>query len=1053
MLYTWTLNGRSFRMLPRRPQAWCFLVTLLVGFLAASPAGAQGTGTVSGRVVHAGTMEPMSGIQVSISGSRIGSLTDRTGRFILLNVPAGEVTVRAQSVGFAPSVQTVAVTVGETATLELQMRQAAIALDEVVVTGTGAPTERRTLGHTIATVDVGALDNAPVATISEILGGREPGVSSLPTGGLAGEGARIRIRGSGSLAQTNEPIIYVDGVRIDNASSMRSSRLDDINPAAIERIEILKGAAAATLYGTEASNGVIQIFTKRGRSGPPRWEYRLEQGFSRYSPNAWKHHAGFARTQEQADRAAGHWGLPPLRPFEVFEVDVMGMFRETGRHGTHSLSITGGGENITYYFGGRLANENGPFGGSELAAPGFDLAEDINSLRQANTNVTVFPRENLRVRVSGMYTERFYEEPGLGNSIFAPYSMALLSQPAFAHEGNPSGARAFMTIREGMQRRSWSEMERFGGSVGVNYEVLPSLTVDATGGVDVVNERTFGLRPFGYNLDGIVQDEITGGRTITDRNRRDVSFDAKMVWATPLTSDFTSSVVVGSQLLRGETHLTGGFGRDFPAPGLEVASAGAVQGVTDSWLSTVTGGVYAQQQIGYRDFAFMTLGGRYDRHSAFGEETGGALYPKVSLSVVPSDMPGWNNNLLSTLQLRGAIGQAGLQPGAFDRFTTFAPVRAEPGPGVQPANVGNPALRPEVSTEWEAGANMGLFNDRIALEGTYWNRSVSDLLVARQFVPSGGFLSTQLDNLGDMNAWGVEFGLKGMLVNTPAVSVNPFVNFSFLRETITDLGEAPEIKLGYFRYLTWHKVGFAPGSFFGPTLADLPIPITLTGDCTPATREQLLAYLSVPRAPENIRPIINHCGSELAGRDFLGKPTPDWSGSFGTDVNFLRNFTFTTMMEFKVGNYSVHNLGDAFRRSHALLGRNVRSAAEVEATLNNPESTAEQRFDAAMRWATEVYALSPFDGLNEVEKGDFLRWREASLTYNIPGGLLERFGMNTASLTFGARNLALFTAYSGIDPESNVVAGDGAVTQFIAGTNAWVMPLPRRFTLSANIGF
>src|SRR5207248_6025438 len=167
--------------------------------------------------------------------------------------------------------------------------QAAIGLDVVVVTGAGAETEKRKLGNTVATIDVNGLRNAPVANFSEQLAAREPGVSVLPSSGMTGEGARIRIRGAASLSQQSEPIVYVDGVHVDRSGGFGDyigtggggspSRLDDINPEAIERIEVLKGAAAASLYGTEASSGVVQIFTKSGSPGPPRWDFVTVQGF------------------------------------------------------------------------------------------------------------------------------------------------------------------------------------------------------------------------------------------------------------------------------------------------------------------------------------------------------------------------------------------------------------------------------------------------------------------------------------------------------------------------------------------------------------------------------------------------------------------------------------------------------------------------------------------------------------------------------------------------------------------------------------------------------
>jgi TonB-dependent starch-binding outer membrane protein SusC len=199
-----------------------------------------------------------------------------------------------------------------------------------------------------------------------------------------------------------------------------------------------------------------------------------------------------------------------------------------------------------------------------------------------------------------------------------------------------------------------------------------------------------------------------------------------------------------------------------------VTPAAEIQTATESILETVNGGVFAQWQLGYDDIYFLTGGLRYDKHSAFGEDAEGALYPKISLSAVLSDRQGWDSEFLSTLQIRTAIGQSGLQPGAFDALTTFSPVNSIRGGGVQPDNLGNPDLKPEVSTEWELGFEAGLFMDRIALDVTYWNRTVTDLLVARQFQPSGGFLSSQLDNLGTMDAWGVEFGVSGNAITRPA---------------------------------------------------------------------------------------------------------------------------------------------------------------------------------------------------------------------------------------------------------------------------------------------
>ncbi len=256
--------------------------------LAAMPAAAQVTGTVRGQLIDVTTRRPVDGAEVYVVGTDLRTLSNANGRFEL-NVKAGAIDVRARRFGYASVTKHVTVTPGEAVTVDFELSQAAIGLDVVVVTGAGAETEKRKLGNTVATIDASKLENAPIVNISEALAAREPGVSVLPSGGLTGEGARIRIRGITSLSQANEPIVYIDGVRVDRSGGFGDyigtggggtpSRLDDINPDAIERIEILKGAAAATLYGTEASAGVIQVFTKTGARGAPRFDFVSSRGF------------------------------------------------------------------------------------------------------------------------------------------------------------------------------------------------------------------------------------------------------------------------------------------------------------------------------------------------------------------------------------------------------------------------------------------------------------------------------------------------------------------------------------------------------------------------------------------------------------------------------------------------------------------------------------------------------------------------------------------------------------------------------------------------------
>lgn len=1048
------------------------VAALLVWMWPPSTLLAQSTGTIQGQVREAGSLRPLSTIQVHIPATGAGTLTNSAGRFQLVNVPLGQVTVVARGVGFGTGTQTITVAPGEAATLNFSLSPSAIELDEVVVTGAGQATEIRKLGNTVATINTRDLEDLPVSNMSEILQGREPGVVALPTGGVAGEGTKIRIRGTSTLSQSNEPIIYIDGVRVDNAGGMGGleagggspSRLDDINPASIERIEILKGAAAATLYGTEASNGVIQIFTKSGVAGPPRWTLQLEQGMSAYPEDRYKAHAGFARTEEDAERLSGFWGMP-ISPYEVFEVNMWPRLFETGQYSSQTLSVSGGNQGVTYFVSGRSLTENGPFRNDGFGAPepGFTHVEDLNRKRQANASLSFRPTDDISIRANSMYIGGYMEVMDNNNSIYGTISNLINSKPERADSVNLSGAvPTFGSVREMMNRRTMQDMQRFSGSVGAQYTPMSSLSLDLTLGVDVVAEQNIRFIPFGWNVDGLSAGTPAGTRTARDRNQRQYTADLKSSWNQDLSPAFTSALVVGAQAFFTETMRAGGTGTRFPGPGLEVIGAGAEQSVFEQRIAQVSGGVFAQEQLGYADYLFLTLGARYDKHSAFGQSSGGALYPKLSVSLVPSDMPGWTpSELLSSVRLRAAVGRSGLQPGAFDKFTTFSPLNSSSGPGVAPQNLGNPDLKPEVSTEYEAGIDLGVLSNRFSINGTYWDRTVDDVLVARQFPPSGGFQNTQLDNIGQMRARGVELGISGLMINTPRYSLDLFANAAFLKEEITDLGGAPAMKPGYYRYGNWIREGYAPGAFFGPRLVDARYPIDIDGDGAPDSREDLLAFFSEPRRVETIRTVLapGIDGDPLL--HYLGKPTPDWSGAFGGQLSFLQSFKLSTLFEFKAGNYQVHNLTDEFRRSHGLIGRNIRESAELEAVLLNPASTAEQRVEAARRWATEMAALSPQDRLNAIEDADFVRWREISLSYEVPGSLLERFGMNNLQLTAAGRNVALWTKYSGVDPELNVSGGrtstPGASGQefnnFVTGVEGWGFAMPRRLTLSATVGF
>lgn len=1068
-----------------------FLFFFAFLFLAAGSAWAQ-AGEITGTVVDEDD-RPLVGVHVTfeVDGVTRGSTSDMDGEYTIENVPAGTHVLEARFVGYDTQVQEVTVAEGETVTVNFTMPETAVGLDEVVVTGTGGPVERRELGHTIGTIDSEVLRELPTRNFSDMLQAREPGMMGLVGGGSTGEGTKIRIRGNASLTQSNEPLVYIDGIRVDRGGGYsgfvwaggggQASRLDDINPEAVERVEILKGASAATLYGTEANNGVIQIFTRSGDVGPPQFDFTIDQSVIRMPFDAVPNNTGFPRTQDQANRMSDHFGAD-LVPWQLHEENFFNdMYQGWGHGQTYNASLGGGAEGITYNITGRFSQENSPYRpelGYDFPAGIENRSANRNQRVQISANLNAFPSERLQFRLVTNYTDSWHTSLQTNNNIYGVIPLAMFSKPEFAHENNPTGTAAFATLFEAMQQRAEQDVHKFNISLGTNYRPSEGLHFDLTTGVDITNQQDMHERPFGWDVQGLTGATPEGQRSVSDRNHIELTLDGRVNWITDITPRLESNFTTGVQGFITREITESMQGSDFPGPGFEVVDAASIQSTFESYLEVINAGVFAQEQIGLDDYIFLTAGARLDANSAFGAEFQGVLYPKASLSVALSDAPFWQPiEPISSVQLRMAIGQSGMQPGAFDALTTYSSLSSVSGAGVVPDNLGNPELRPEVATEIEGGVELGLFQDRLALETTYWDRTVSDALVPRQFPLTGGFMSSQLDNIGEIRGRGVELFVSGTAINIPDFRMDFHAGGDYSWEQVTDMGDAPTIKAGgpYPRYRNFVMEGYAPGAHFTAQLMDVgpnEVPFDLTGDGQPATRDEMLAFL------DGNNP-FDYSMSDLVGMilledtlgdgdpmtNYRGKPWPDWSGSFGTTFHLFENWRLRTNFEYRAGNYYVNNLTAAFRNQNAVIGRNTPKSATTERNYmtggvddnHNPQHDPEVRLEAAETFANELAGLDPLSGLNTVERADFIRFRELSLTYEVPAETLAQFGMRNLSFTLSGRNLALWTPYSGVDPEINTYArgaiGTGTEYNFVEGVEAFGIPVPRQFFFTTRFGF
>jgi TonB-linked SusC/RagA family outer membrane protein len=747
-------------------------------------------GPLAGIVVDAASQTPLEAAQVVVVGTALATATDAAGRFRFATVPGAQASLRVSRIGFRAATQEVTVPSSD---VRVSLTVLPVQLGEMVVTGTAGAVERRSVGNAVATVSASEVaKTAPISNVGELLNGRVAGVVVSPGTGMIGSGPQIKIRGSSSVALTNEPLIYVDGVRVTNESgtgpsgvqgSQMVSRLGDINMNDIESMEVIKGPAAATLYGTEASNGVVQIITKRGRNAPPEWSFTTHQGRNWF--------------MDAENRVPITWGRDAggqLYSFNIFEHEKSlgnDIFR-TGRNEGYSLSLRGGQEAVRYYAGGEYVNNAG--------------IEPTNSERRLNArlNLGVSPSKaldvDLRMAVTGGRVNLAREE---GVSVMWSTLFALPAQKDAPRRGfNVAPPEVFWDAYQDYQ-----DIGRLTGGVQLNHRPRSWFTQRATIGIDRSHESNASIvqRMSPENARFFSAQAAIGSKDIDAREVTYTTADYGATANVPLREALTASISSGLQYYKKSFHFTSARGLGFPVGGLTTIAATAQTFGNEDFIENSTAGIYGQVQLAWRDRLFVTGALRADDNSAFGKEFAFVTYPKVSASYVLSDEPFFKVPGVDVLRLRGAYGVSGQQPDAFAALRSLAPV---PGTGggsaLTPQTIGNPNLAPERGAELEAGFEGSLLHERLSVDFTYYDKRTHDAILLRDVAPSSGFPGQQYVNAGQVLNRGFEVQLTGRPYQGRKVDVELGLSLSKNRNEIVDLGGQDVIADGYVR----NRVGY-----------------------------------------------------------------------------------------------------------------------------------------------------------------------------------------------------------------------------------------------------
>ncbi|MGQ0815530.1 MAG: SusC/RagA family TonB-linked outer membrane protein [Gemmatimonadota bacterium] len=980
-----------------------------VGSLVCAPPLTAQQSVVSGTVLEAGSARPIAGAQVVATGTGRGTLTDATGRFLLSGLSGSEVRLEVVMIGYKTVRKVVAV--GDTS-VRFDLQQDVVALDAMVVTGTVGSGTKRAIGNSVSNIDAAAVTaKAPINDLQSLVNGRAPGVVILPGTGVVGSGARIRVRGISSLSLSQEPLIYVDGIRVNNAQatgptvqafgSAVISRWNDFDPEEIESIEIIKGPAAATLYGTEAANGVIQIITKKGGTGAPRYSFTIRRGANWFSNPEGRLWTNYGRNPLKAN------AIDSISYNELIEMN--GPSFQTGQLQSYTANVSGGGSNFRYFLNGGYDRNEG--------------IEPVNTDRKwnARANITVVPNDKVELSASTGYVhgKTFLPlESGGGGATWSTYFSRVDNLGTFRN-GYQSGSPEayYYTFKD------WQNLDHFTASLRANYKPVSWLHNRLSIGTDVTTtedaelvERVIDPAIQLFWGTGTNQGYKVAVRRTVYFNTLDFSSTAERNFRG--TSTRTS---VGFQYYRRYSGFVEGYGENFPARGLTAINAAAGTKTTnEDYAENVTVGTFVQEQLGWNDRLFLTGAVRIDNNSAFGADFDWVVYPKVSASWVISEEPFWKLAPVGTLKLRAAYGESGQQPVSFAALRTYAPI---PGSGdsaaVSPSTLGNPKLGPERGKEIEVGFDAALLNDRVGVDFTYYHKVTSDAILDKDIAPSTGYSGRQFINAGEIKNQGVEALVRGTALSRRNISVDLTASIATNSNKVVSLGlpGTSFISLGGF---TQHTEGFPVGSWFGRKLVEAKFD---------AANKLIASSIMCDDGKGG------SVACATAPTVYLGRTMPKYEGAFSASVTLFERVRLYGLTDFKTGFQKL----DGNARVRCVLFFRCRENFYPEEFLNDPLWLAQTQLGGT------VYV----DRL--IDDASYLKLREVAASYIIPESWAGRIGARNASISIAGRNLHTWTKFKGLEPEASFLGGTRG-----GGSAQWeqnVTPQLAQFITTFNFGF
>jgi TonB-linked SusC/RagA family outer membrane protein len=983
---------------------------------------ADTTAVVRGTITDASTHAPLVDATVSIERTNRTALTGLDGRYTLGKLPANSYTVVARRIGYVSQRRTFQVEPGATLALDFRLVPSPAVLDQVVVTMTGDQ-DKRSLGNSIGTIaadSVVALQ--PVQQLSDVLNARVAGLQVFNSGGLSGASPQVNIRGQNSATLSNQPILYIDGIRIDNSWGQQANqpgRYDDIVPSEIESIQVIRGPSAASLYGTDAANGIILITTKQGETGKPKWDITAENGLLtmdrdrfKESHYSWGHPTG-----------GGPEGLCTIQQVGVGQCTIDSVttytpLRDplqtpigTGGRQNYIAQVSGGTPTVRYFTSATTDFETGYLKipeaervAAEASPAGLTAISPPNTIQKVGIRQTLAIQLNdeMDLSLAGGYVDNRSRIP----------AATAISEGQFGpgyNDANNGWFSGQTPLDNYEQTRPLDHAQHLTFSGTGNWRPASWLSTRATVGLDQSNDLFQVTEYAGEG--GPFAPSPQGGIGQTAATNAVYTVDIGATATTPFGPGFVARTSVGSEYIRQEYNSTSASGGP-----LELAcgslSCAAQTFSSSSPAQTVILGGYGEEGLSLNDRLFANVGVRVDGSNTFGTSYKAAVYPKANGSWVVSSEPFWPRvPILSTVRLRGGYGESGTQPNPQQALTLYQySNRVIDGQSVLTATVsqlGNAHLRPERQREYEGGVDVDLFHGRVHSEFTYYDKLSSDALETITLGASIG--SPQFtENVGSVRNQGIEGAIAATLLDARALRLDVGLNGSINHNLLVSLG--PGIQPEYNPY------------GFGSLVPGYPLFSVF---------DHRYSYIAPARSG-----ILEPGDLTLdTAQSYLGQTYPKAQWTFTTTLTVLAGHLRLNMQLDHRDGFVLDNNGEQTR---CVLSY-CRATDDLHAPL--PDQAA----------AVAYQNYSTVAGYEE--SGAFTRLREVALTAVLPNQVARAIRARTAEITFAGRNLALWTKYGDVDPEvsntSNTVNPANGAYQSQQGG----IPLATYWIVRLSLGF